>query len=80
RLSIARATLHEPSILLLDEPESGLDVEAAARLPELLALDGPRPPAVVWATHDRGLGRALCHRALTLERGHVLAAEAASCS
>jgi ABC-type multidrug transport system ATPase subunit len=82
RLSIARATLHEPAVLLLDEPESGLDAEAGARLPELLGLEGEarfaEPPAVVWATHDHALGRRLCGRAIRLERGSVV--EAVTCS
>ena len=77
RLTIARATLHRPSILLLDEPETGLDEDAAAHLPHLLDLDGPARPAVIMATHNHALGRALCTRVVHLERGQMCCVETA---
>ncbi|MGC8825601.1 MAG: heme ABC exporter ATP-binding protein CcmA, partial [Anaerolineae bacterium] len=40
RLSIARAVLHDPPVLLLDEPDTGLDQQAARMLRELLSLMG----------------------------------------
>ncbi|MBI5928084.1 MAG: heme ABC exporter ATP-binding protein CcmA [Chloroflexi bacterium] len=62
RLAIARALLHDPAILLLDEPYTGLDVDAAALLDHLLTevagvKDGIR--TVIMTTHD--LGRAYQH-------------------
>jgi heme exporter protein A len=56
RLALCRALLHEPALLLLDEPYSGLDADAALLVDELLA----EPHTFVVATHDRGrvLGRA----------------------
>lgn len=84
RLALARATLHSPPILLLDEPDSGLDAEAAARLPELLRLTANgRPsgqgtgqpangPTVVLATHNHALGHALCSRILHLDGGRFV--------
>ena len=49
RLGLARALLHDPRFLLLDEPFSGLDEASAGRLPELIARPGR---TVVLSTHD----------------------------
>ncbi|MFK7861455.1 MAG: ATP-binding cassette domain-containing protein [Granulosicoccus sp.] len=52
RVEIIRATLHEPSILLLDEPTVGLDIPTRAELLEYVReLPGIHGCAVLWATH-----------------------------
>jgi heme exporter protein A len=60
RLSIARATLHAPEILLLDEPFSGLDLEASELLGDWLQRFVADGKTVLMATHDleQGLGGA----------------------
>jgi heme exporter protein A len=75
RLALARAILHEPPVLLLDEPDAGLDVEAFATLERTLR-DDPRR-TVVLTTHDFGHALRLCDRVAILDRGRV-AAEAAT--
>ncbi len=71
RLSIARALLHDPAILLLDEPYTGLDLQAAdmlrAMLQQLAALDR----TVILATHNLDQGLEMCQRAALLHRGKV---------
>jgi heme ABC exporter ATP-binding subunit CcmA len=52
RLGLCRLLLHEPQLLVLDEPFNALDVEGAALLDEQLAELGDR--AIVVATHDPG--------------------------
>lgn len=64
RLALARAILHDPELLILDEPDAGLDAEAAALLQRLAA-----GRTVVIATHDRALARGLCGRSLLLRAG-----------
>ncbi|MCS6844649.1 MAG: heme ABC exporter ATP-binding protein CcmA [Caldilineales bacterium] len=57
RLAIARAILHDPPILLLDEPDTGLDQQAADMLRRLLVDLGSDRRAVLFTTHnlDRGI-------------------------
>ncbi len=52
RAAIARAIVHEPRVLLLDEPFTGLDLAAATRFRELLAELAAAGRAVVLATHN----------------------------
>jgi len=52
RLSIARALLHRPDVLLLDEPDAALDPAATAELRRLLRGDGAPTRAIVLTSHD----------------------------
>lgn len=70
RLSIARALVHDPEILLLDEPYTGLDRQAAAAFTDLLvAMRGTR--TIVMTTHSIEQGVALCDRVAILVDGAV---------
>ncbi len=62
RLALARTLLHDPEVVLLDEPYTGLDVHAAALLRDLLSSlkDGRR--TVVLVTHDLTQGMELADR------------------
>lgn len=71
RLTIARATLHEPDVLLLDEPYTGLDQDAAKLLDELLQKESDRGRTIFMITHDLARGLNLCHRIAILERGKI---------
>ena len=64
RLAIGRAILHDPKLLVLDEPDASLGSDG----PELLAtlMHGR---TVVFATHDHALANRLCNRTLVLKRG-----------
>jgi heme exporter protein A len=71
RLAIARAILHDPAILLLDEPYTGLDQDAAALLDELLREVAIGGRTVIMTTHDLRRGYALADRIAILNRGKI---------
>jgi len=71
RIALARAFLHEPDLLLLDEPYSGLDAQAVVLLSGLLAEARAAGKAIILTTHDIALGLSACSRALILSRGRV---------
>jgi heme exporter protein A len=71
RLAIARAVLHDPAILLLDEPYTGLDQDAAALLDNLLREVAAAGRTVVMTTHDLRRGHALADRIAILSRGKI---------
>jgi heme exporter protein A len=68
RLGLARALLHDPDYLLLDEPFSGLDEAGADLLPKLLDRPGR---TVVLSTHDRAKAAELGDRRLHLSGGRL---------
>jgi len=72
RLTIARATLHEPDVLLLDEPYTGLDQDAAALLDNLLRRESANGRTILMITHDLVHGLNICHRAAILSRGKIM--------
>jgi heme exporter protein A len=69
RVAIARALIHEPKILLLDEPFTGLDPSAAERLLELLAERLAANCGVVLVTHSPADAWSLAARVSVLVRG-----------
>ena len=71
RLSIARALLHQPDILLLDEPFTGLDQAAAEVLEELIVSAQKDGRTLMMTTHQLGRAPRLASRALILSRGQI---------
>jgi heme exporter protein A len=71
RLAIARAMLHDPPILLLDEPDTGLDQHAAAMLTDLLHEVGATRRTVLMTTHHLERGLELGDRVAILSGGRI---------
>lgn len=72
RLSIARALIHDPDVVFLDEPYSGLDPHAVEIFDDL--IDQQREGrAFVMVSHDLQKGFAMCTHALVLAKGKVVA-------
>lgn len=72
RFSIARALLHNPAIILLDEPETGLDQEAISLLWTVLRRDFDAKRTVVLTTHNLAWGLELADRLFILSRGRFV--------
>lgn len=72
RAGLARALLHDPEVLLLDEPYTGLDAAASAVLDGLVRDAPARGRAVVLVTHDLGHGASLATSGAVLDRGKVV--------
>ncbi len=74
RLALARALLHEPPLLFLDEPTAGLDPEAARQVTEMIARLSHREGRTVFlCTHNLTEAQRLCDRVAVMDRGRLLA-------
>jgi ABC-2 type transport system ATP-binding protein len=74
RLALARALVHEPKVLFLDEPTAGLDPEAARQVDELIAeLSREEGRTVFLCTHNLHEAQLLCDRVAMLNKGKLLA-------
>lgn len=71
RLAIARALIHDPPILLLDEPGTGLDQHASAMLVNILSSTENRQRTVVLTTHSLEQGLALSNQVVILTDGKI---------
>ncbi|MEW6287330.1 MAG: heme ABC exporter ATP-binding protein CcmA [Chloroflexota bacterium] len=75
RLAIGRAVLHDPEVMLFDEPYTGLDQDASAMLDEVLKTVAAKGRTVVMTSHDLARAEDLATRFDILSRG-VIAASA----
>ncbi len=73
RLAIGRAVLHDPDVMLFDEPYTGLDQDAASMLDEVLHSVAARGRTVVMTSHDLARAEALATRFAVLSRGVIAA-------
>jgi ABC-type protease/lipase transport system fused ATPase/permease subunit len=69
---LARSFLGDPSLLLLDEPNAGLDADGAAALHAALVAAVDRGAAVVLATHEPQVFAGLAARTVALDAGRVV--------
>ncbi|MFC2006027.1 ABC transporter ATP-binding protein [Chloroflexota bacterium] len=72
RLSIARALLHNPAIMLMDEPEAGLDQQAVSMLCQFLQTESREKRTTILTTHNLERVFELCDRLLILARGKIV--------
>jgi heme exporter protein A len=71
RLAVARAELHDPILVLFDEPTTGLDARAVARLEDDIARARSRARIVVLVTHDAAFAERVADVRITLDRGKL---------
>jgi len=73
RLAIGRAVLHDPQVVLLDEPYTGLDQDASSMLDNVLKTVAAKGRTVVMASHDLARAEDLATRFDILSRGVIMA-------
>jgi len=73
RISVARAALHDPPVLILDEPTVGLDVLASRFLRDFVRGERDRGKAILFSTHYLAEAELLCDRVGLMHRGRLLA-------
>ena len=73
RLNLAAALLHDPSVLLLDEPTVGVDPQSRNAIFDNLETLKARGKTLVYTTHYMEEAERLCDRIVIMDHGHVIA-------
>jgi ABC-2 type transport system ATP-binding protein len=73
RLAIARAMMHDPQVLFLDEPSAGLDPQTRLLLWEIIREYNQRGKTILLTTHNMEEADALCQRLAIIDHGHKIA-------
>ena len=73
KIVISAALLHDPSLILFDEPESGLDVTTTLVLRHLIRLLANRGKAILYSSHILEVVERVCSRVIVLHKGAVVA-------
>ena len=73
KVAIARAIVHDPPVLMFDEPTSNLDVLASREIREFMVESKVRGKCVIFSTHVLHDAERLCDRVTIIHRGHVVA-------
>lgn len=73
KIVISAALLHDPAVVLFDEPESGLDVTTTLVLRHLVRTLASRGKAIVYSSHMLEAVERVCQRVIVLHRGAVVA-------
>jgi ABC-2 type transport system ATP-binding protein len=74
RVSVARALIHDPPVLIMDEPAAGLDPRARVELRELLKILSGQGKAILISSHILTELAEICTGAVIIERGKILRA------
>jgi len=73
RVLIAAALLHDPKLIVLDEPLSGLDAVTARMMKDLLLLLAREGKAILYISHVLEVVERVCERVIVLDKGQVVA-------
>ncbi|MCC6458865.1 MAG: ABC transporter ATP-binding protein [Saprospiraceae bacterium] len=73
KIVLCAALLHEPQVLILDEPLDGLDVDSARKVKEIVTGLAARGRAVLFCSHTLEIVQKLCTRIIILNEGRVVA-------
>jgi ABC-2 type transport system ATP-binding protein len=73
KILVIAALLHDPDVLIMDEPDSGLDVTAALVMRHLVGNLAARGKAILYTSHILDVVEKLCTRVIVLHQGRVVA-------
>jgi len=73
RLSIARAMMHDPEVLFLDEPSAGLDPQTRLLLWEIVREYNARGKTILMTTHNMDEADDMCQRIAIIDHGRIIA-------
>jgi ABC-type multidrug transport system ATPase subunit/CubicO group peptidase (beta-lactamase class C family) len=73
KILLSAALLHDPEILLLDEPLSGLDVDACILVKDLLTTLCAQGKTILYSSHVLDVVEKVCHRVIVIDHGNILA-------
>jgi ABC-2 type transport system ATP-binding protein len=73
KILIAAALLHNPDLILLDEPLSGLDVNAAIMIKDLIAALASAGKTILYSSHVLDVVEKVCDRVLIIDKGRLVA-------
>jgi len=73
KIVISAALLHDPSVVLFDEPETGLDVATTLMLRHLVRTLAARGKAILYSSHILEVVERVCDRVIVLHKGNVVA-------
>jgi ABC-2 type transport system ATP-binding protein len=73
KIVISAALLHDPEVIIFDEPETGLDVTTTMMLRHLVRTLASRGKAIMYSSHILEVVEKVCDRIIVLHKGHVVA-------
>jgi ABC-2 type transport system ATP-binding protein len=73
KILLSAALLHNPDVLLLDEPLSGLDVDASTLIKDLLVTLSMHGKTILYSSHVLDVVEKVCHRVIVIDKGIILA-------
>ncbi len=79
RVSIARAMINKPPLLIADEPTGNLDPETSREIMKLLSQINRRGTTVLMATHDKEIVNQMQRRVITLDKGLIVSDQSQGC-
>ena len=73
KILLSAALLHDPEILLLDEPLSGLDVDTSILIKDLLSALSAHGKTILYSSHVLDVVEKVCHRVIVIDQGSIIA-------
>jgi ABC-2 type transport system ATP-binding protein len=73
KILLAAALVHNPQLILMDEPLSGLDVNAAVMVKDLIAMLAAQGKTILYSSHILDVVEKICDRVLIIQKGNLIA-------